>query len=567
MSEIKKLRCAVYTRKSSEEGLDQAFNSLDAQREACVAYIASQASLGWRLVPEHYDDGGISGGTLERPGIQRLLLHIGEGRIDVVVVYKIDRLTRSLMDFAKLVEVFDKHSVSFVSVTQQFNTTTSMGRLTLNVLLSFAQFEREVTAERIRDKVAASKKKGMWMGGVVPFGYRAQDRRLVIDEAAAVTVRHIFDRYLQLRSVQALVRELNAADNRNDTNTAPLPSSPARQPHSRGKIYHLLSNPVYIGKIRHKGERHEGEHQPIIAPETFEAVQHLLAAQAASPRGAAIHTDTHLLTGRLFDAQGNRLTPVHAQNHGKHYRYYVTDIRQAAARDADTWRIPATTLEPIVEAQLNQLLRNGAQLSKWIQEYGPTLDLPRMLAKAAALEERIAADQTGSLQTPLVKAVLVRVTLASDCIRYDVDVHKLLGFISHPAQQLDAAATPDPAGVARITQAIILKRRGAGMRIVVDDGITPKQAIDRALIDMIAKAHLALTLLTDGSKRSIADIARSLDMDASDLSRILPLAFLSPKLTEAILNGRQPPDLTLRKLTRGIELPIEWARQDQLLAN
>jgi DNA invertase Pin-like site-specific DNA recombinase len=209
MSDNRKLRCAVSTRKSSEEGLDQAFNSLDAQREACVAYISSQASLGWRLVPDAYDDGGISGGTLERPAIQRLLQHIKGGRIDVVVVYKIDRLTRSLMDFAKLVEVFDGHSVSFVSVTQQFNTTTSMGRLTLNVLLSFAQFEREVTAERIRDRVAASKKKGMWMGGIVPFGYRAHDRKLLIDEANAAQVLRIFNRYLELRSVQVL--ELNAA--------------------------------------------------------------------------------------------------------------------------------------------------------------------------------------------------------------------------------------------------------------------------------------------------------------------------------------------------------------------
>ncbi len=201
MTEHRKLRCAVYTRKSSEEGLDQAFNSLDAQREACVAYITSQAGLGWKLVPDLYDDGGISGGTLERPSVQRLLQHIKEGRIDVVVVYKIDRLTRSLMDFAKLVEIFDQHSVSFVSITQQFNTTTSMGRLTLNVLLSFAQFEREVTAERIRDKIAASKKKGMWMGGKVPLGYRAVDRKLVIDEVGAKQVRYIFKRYLELGPV------------------------------------------------------------------------------------------------------------------------------------------------------------------------------------------------------------------------------------------------------------------------------------------------------------------------------------------------------------------------------
>ena len=273
------LRCAVYTRKSTEEGLDQEFNSLDAQREACVAYIASQIGLGWKLVPDHYDDGGISGGTMERPALQRLLQDIRDRRVDVVVVYKIDRLTRSLTDFSKIVEVFDASGVSFVSVTQQFNTTTSMGRLTLNVLLSFAQFEREVTAERIRDKIAASKKKGMWMGGVVPLGYRVENRKLIIEEAEAKTVRHLFDRYLKLKSVRALADEAEATGLRGRIAKGSTPTATGK-PFGRGNLYHLLSNPMYIGKIRHRDLIHDGEHLPIIDAALFAKAQALLAAQA-----------------------------------------------------------------------------------------------------------------------------------------------------------------------------------------------------------------------------------------------------------------------------------------------
>jgi site-specific DNA recombinase len=583
MSEIKKLRCAVYTRKSSEEGLDQTFNSLDAQREACEAYIASQASLGWRLVPDHYDDGGISGGTLERPGIQRLLRHIRESRIDVVVVYKIDRLTRSLMDFAKLVEIFDGHAVSFVSVTQQFNATTSTGRLTLNVRLSFAQFEREVTAERIRDKVAASKKKGMWMGGVVPYGYRAQDRKLLIDDKNAVAVQGIFNRYLALRSVPALALELNEELVReNVVLDASDTLTVSRHPHSRGKIYHVLSNPVYIGKIRHKGKLHDGEHAPIIEPDLFEAVQQLLAAQAASRRGATLHESSHLLTGRIFDEHGNRLTPVHAQNHGKRYRYYVTDTRLAAAKGADVWRVAASTIEAAVEAQLLQLLNNHAQLATWTQEYSVEVNLPHLLENAAILRQRVIASDAGNFASSIIKAVVKRVTLASDRIRYDVAARQLLSIILNDTQRkrrgggglskimdqevLAEARLDEPTSIVTLEQPIAIKRRGVEMKIVLDDPATANQAPDQTLVEGIAKAHYALRMLTDGSAQSIASVAEAMKMDASDISRILPLAFLSPKLTEAILTGRHSPDLTLRALIRSTDLPILWSDQDDLLS-
>jgi DNA invertase Pin-like site-specific DNA recombinase len=294
MSGKARLRCAIYTRKSSEEGLDQEFNSLDAQHEACAAFIFSQTGLGWKLVSDRYDDGGISGGTMERPALQRLLQHIRDRKIDVVVVYKIDRLTRSLADFARIVEVFDGHGVSFVSVTQQFNTTISMGRLTLNVLLSFAQFEREVTAERIRDKIAASRKKGMWMGGRVPLGYRVQDRNLLVSEPEATFVRELFRRYLEIRSVPRLAaqssREASAAMSDAGKNTEGEADRPSgNRPISRGMLYSLLANPVYIGKVSHKGDIHEGEHEAIVDPDLFNAVQKQLETGAPVARGSSCH--------------------------------------------------------------------------------------------------------------------------------------------------------------------------------------------------------------------------------------------------------------------------------------
>ncbi len=351
MSGKARLRCAIYTRKSSEEGLDQEFNSLDAQHEACAAFIVSQTGLGWKLVSDRYDDGGILGGTMERPALQRLLQHIRDRKIDVVVVYKIDRLTRSLADFARIVEVFDGHGVSFVSVTQQFNTTISMGRLTLDVLLSFAQFEREVTAERIRDKIAASRKKGMWMGGRVPLGYRVQDRKLLVSEPEATFVRELFRRYLEIRSVPRLAaqisREASAAMSeagKNAEGEADRPSG--NRPISRGMLYSLLANPVYIGKVSHKGDIHEGEHEAIVDPDLFNAVQKQLETGAPVARGSSCHRDIHLLTGFLFDDSGDRLAPSHARNHGRRYRYYISNrLKEGGSTHTDGWRIPATEIE------------------------------------------------------------------------------------------------------------------------------------------------------------------------------------------------------------------------------
>ncbi len=305
-------RCAIYTRKSSEEGLEQDFNSLDAQREACEAFIASQKREGWSPVGEMYDDGGFSGATIERPAFQRLLKDVGAGRIDVVVVYKVDRLTRSLSDFAKIVDIFDQHAVSFVSVTQQFNTTSSMGRLTLNILLSFAQFEREVTGERIRDKIAASKKKGMWMGGLPSLGYDVKDRKLIVNETEAETVRHIFRRYVELKSVRELKQDLDSAGVVSKVRTASDGSPYGGQPLARGALYLMLQNRIYCGEVVHKGKSYPGEHEPIINEAHWNDVQAILSKNRVDRANGKSGNGPSLLTGILFDAQGGRMSPTHA---------------------------------------------------------------------------------------------------------------------------------------------------------------------------------------------------------------------------------------------------------------
>lgn len=348
--------CAVYTRKSTEEGLDQNFNSLDAQREACLAYITSQKAEGWVPVKTAYDDGGYSGGNIERPGIQKLLEDIRAGKVNIIVVYKIDRLTRSLMDFAKLVELFDQHQVTFVSVTQSFNTTTSMGRLTLNVLLSFAQFEREVTGERIRDKIAASKKKGIWMGGPVPLGYDLKDRNLLVNEREAGLVRKIFNLYLKIRSVVKVIEVLNHDGDR----------TKAGNEFRRGMLYTLLANPIYIGKLQHKGKVYDGNHKGIIDRAVWSKAQDVLAGNAIEPRGTTKPHQPHLLRGKLFDEQGTVYSPSFTKKNGQRYRYYVSrdKIQNRAHLESIPLRIPAQEIEVLVENGLRGWFADHCNLAK-----------------------------------------------------------------------------------------------------------------------------------------------------------------------------------------------------------
>src|SRR5215472_12231885 len=378
-----RVRCAIYTRKSSEEGLEQEFNSLQAQREACEAFINSQRHEGWVCLPAHYDDGGFSGATMDRPALQRLLAEITAGRVDTVVVYKIDRLTRSLTDFAQIVEILDARGASFVSVTQQFNTTTSMGRLTLNILLSFAQFEREVIGERIRDKIAASKQRGMWMGGVPPLGYRTQDRKLVVIEREAEIVRDIFRRYAALGSVRLLKDELEARGIRSKSWTTASGRCVGGKPFSRGALYHVLQNHLYRGEIVHKGQSHPGEHTPIVDQPLWDAVQGQLTANTAERNSGTRTRQPSLLADMLFDGDGNRMTPTHATKKGTRYRYYVS--RPLIANDqtdrSARLRIPAGEIEQTVTSLLRQWLADPGSVYQATRLADPSTQR-RLIARA-----------------------------------------------------------------------------------------------------------------------------------------------------------------------------------------
>ncbi|KQZ94326.1 site-specific recombinase [Mesorhizobium sp. Root157] len=546
-----KLRCAVYTRKSTEEGLDQEFNSLDAQREACVAYIASQVGLGWKLVNDHYDDGGISGGTMERPALQRLLADIRQKKIDVVVVYKIDRLTRSLADFSKMVEVFEAAAVSFVSITQQFNTTTSMGRLTLNILLSFAQFEREVTAERIRDKISASKMKGMWMGGVVPLGYRVQDRKLVIDDSEAATVRYLFHTYIELRSVRDLVEEANRSG---------VLGKSGQTSFTRGALYHLLSNPIYIGKIRHGGQLYDGEHFGIIDAPLFAGVQQLLKAQAANRSSAQNRQDVHLLTSILFDETGDRLSPTHARKLGKRYRYYISHrLMQAKRRSGDGWRLPATELESLIEAELMRLLSDHATLASWMKDHG----LGELIASGVRNVEQLVEGYQGltaAHRREILQDIVERIDLAPDTITIRFNIGAIIQHLTQAEHQTESI---EAYGSHVVTIPLAIARRGIETKLVLSDGTSPNQTIDEALVRLIAKSHCYLTAMTAGKSRS--DVAALYGVHPSEVSQALPLAFLDPKTTEAILTGRNPASLNAHGLLRTVELPLSWSAQRQVL--
>ncbi len=353
-----KRRCAVYTRKSSEEGLDMAFNSLDAQREACQAYVYSQKAEGWLLLSDHYDDGGYSGGTIERPGLKRLLADIEAGAVDVVVVYKIDRLSRSLLDFTKLVEVFERHNVTFVSVTQHFSTSTSMGRLTLNMLLSFAQFEREIAGERIRDKIAASRRKGIYMGGNPPLGYDVKERRLEVNPVEAKLVRRIFERFVTLGSATLLCRELNAEGYTGKAWTARTGRVYRGQPFCKTSIYKILHNRTYLGEAVHKGNSYPGQHKAILDIEAWDAVHALLKTNGRVRANCTRAQTPALLRGLIFSPTGKAMTPSHTRKKGRLYRYYVTtDVIKHGPDACPVKRIPATEAEAAIIDQVRALLR------------------------------------------------------------------------------------------------------------------------------------------------------------------------------------------------------------------
>jgi site-specific DNA recombinase len=554
-------RCAIYTRKSSEEGLEQDFNSLHAQREACEAFVRSQHHEGWRVVKEAFDDGGYSGGTMERPALARLLEEAESGKIDVVVVYKVDRLTRSLADFARIVELFDARGVSFVSVTQQFNTTSSMGRLTLNVLLSFGQFEREVTGERIRDKIAASKKKGLWMGGFVPLGYETKDRELVINPAEADTVRTLFHLYHELGTVQRLK---DAAD-RLGLITKRRPSFSGRMtgggPFTRGHLYKILSNRLYVGEVTHKGASYPGRHVAVIEGEMFEAVQRQLAGNAISRRCATNVKAPSLLTGLIHDETGDRLCPTHANKKGRRYRYYISKrLMHRTGTTTGGWRLPAKELENSVVRIARDFLRDKLRIVDALKlESASPSHMHEVIAYAKLIADEF---KNGSFerQRELLSTLIHRMTIQLDSIRVSIKRSGLAGMTSQP-DTASADASEEPFS---FTVPVQLKRRGVEAKLVIqttDDRPSPP---DMKLIALLADAHRWVNDLARGRASSVRDLARESNRDPSEVSRVLPLAFLAPAIVKAILDGRQPLEITPHQLKR-LVLPLEWSDQRRRL--
>jgi len=551
----RQVRCAIYTRKSTEEGLDQEFNTLDAQREACAAYIKSQAHEGWKPLSERYDDGGYSGGTMERPALQQLMDDIRNHRVDVIVAYKIDRLTRSLSDFARLAETFDEHGVSFVSVTQQFNTTTSMGRLTLNMLLSFAQFEREVTGERIRDKIAASKKKGMWMGGTTPLGYKVEDRKLVIVPDDAETVRTIYRLYLECGDVPALMQELDERGIRTKVRTDSTGRTYGGRRFQRGHLYRLLSNPVYIGRIPHRDQSYPGPHEAIIDMETWEAVQKQLGDNTQGPRKRRRTTSPSLLVGILEDNNGNRFTPAHASKKGRRYRYYVEQAPNAGKGPAKSQlrRIPAREVESAVRKGIHDFLGSPQRLLDTFGDGVTAQETDHVLKAAESLRHDL-ADDHADLWIAEIQPLLKTVTLGRDGIRLAIDRIRLRALLGLPSD--DIGDTEDPITIdipARI------RSRGHQMKIVIEGDHTQEQPEpDMALIKAVARAHDWFEQLKTGEAQSVGDIARAEGITHPYVSRILKLAFLAPDVVEAILEGRQPIEMTADRLTLEDNVPVRW---------
>jgi site-specific DNA recombinase len=401
---VLKRRCAVYTRKSTDEGLDMAFNSLDAQRDACEAYVASQRGEGWILVADHYDDGGFSGGTLERPALQRLLVDIRAGKVDCVVVYKIDRLTRALMDFSKLVEVFEKHGVTFVSVTQSFNTTTSMGRLTLNMMLSFAQFERELGSERVRDKIAASKRRGLWTGGVVALGYKVENKQLIIEPAEAAIVQRIFRRFVTLRSITKVLRELDADGARQRSG----------RPFDKIVLHKILRNRTYRGLTVHKTEAYPGKHKPIIEEPLWNDAQSINQEPPRTRARAAVAREVALLRGLIFGPDGRAMTPQHARKAGRCYRYYVSMATIKRGENDGLRRVPAGLVDQAVIEQVRRLVRAPEIVARTMRSAG----LPAATVREALADfDRIWDELFPGEQARLVRLLVERVDVHEDGIR------------------------------------------------------------------------------------------------------------------------------------------------------
>ncbi len=535
----KKIRCAIYTRKSTEEGLEQEFNSLQAQREACEAYIKSQKHENWQLLLTEYDDGGYSGGNMERPALKRLLQDVQNGLIDIIVVYKIDRLTRSLMDFSKIVEVLDKHNASFVSITQHFNTTTSMGRLTLNMLLSFAQFEREVTGERIRDKISASKKKGMWMGGKPPLGYYRKDKKIYPDEEKSVLINNIFKKYIELKST-TLLKDWLAEQGRNI---------------SVGNLNCILRNKAYIGLVGHKGTWYQGEHQGIIPIELFEQVQTVMADNRINRQ----HYDPKksLLSGKLYDDKDNTMSPSWSTGcSGKIYRYYVSQaiIRKEPAKLGKIGKVSLPQLEQFIDNWFSEFLKDKTKIYPYIQQFG--------VSKQQGIIKKLPSYPiTRNIEKELIKRVKLNPNRIEITL-YQEQVTELLNAIYEhreiillkPEKLKNENTYTEPYHIGTIAN---------GEKIIVGRFVEPRKRPNTELIKILNQAYTWHQEILDG--KTTQEIANREKVCVQYVRRILNLSFLSPKIVRSILNGTQPADCTLKKLL-SIKTS-DWQEQTKLLLN
>ncbi len=546
MVERKITRCAIYTRKSTEEGLEQEFNSLDAQREACAAYILSQRHEGWIENPEQYDDGGYSGGNMERPGLKRLMADIAAGKVDVIVVYKVDRLTRALTDFARIVEVLDAKGASFVSVTQALNSTTSMGRLTLNVLLSFAQFEREVTGERIRDKITASKRKGIFMGGPVPVGYDVRDRKLVVNDTEAATVRHIFERYASLGSGRPLIEELRA-----DGYRTKLRQQAGRTvggiPFERGMLFQLLANPTYIGKVAHQGVEYDGEHAAIIGPDLWQRVQQRMEVNRVS-RGRMRNSDTtSLLAGIIVDEHGRRMTPSHAVKAGKRYRYYVTHAAGLRTGGTKAWRMPARDLELAVIERIVEYFRDFREVALLAGTGASAATIGALVEEAVRIAERL-AEPYG--QRAVLGRLLHRVSVGAHQLAIQIDRAAL-------ARMLDMPPPIDEAPIELSTAATKI-RDGKATRLVL--GAPTQLKRDPRLLALLGEAQSTRDLMLANPHRSIRELAAEQQRCRHRMAKLIRLSWLPPEVAAAVVEGKQSSKITSRSLLDG-EWPIVWDDQ------
>jgi site-specific DNA recombinase len=542
-----KTRCAIYTRKSTEEGLEQEFNSLDAQREACAAYILSQRHEGWSELPDIYDDGGYSGGNMDRPALKALLAKVAAGKVDVIVVYKVDRLTRALSDFAKIVDVLDAANSSFVSVTQSFNTTTSMGRLTLNVLLSFAQFEREVTGERIRDKIAASKAKGMFMGGPVPLGYNVVDRKLIVDDDEAATIRMIFTRYLELGSGRALQVELDQRGVRSKRRTYRGGRPYGEQPISRGPLYVILQNRIYVGDMVHKGKAYPGLQDAIIEPELFDRVQAKLASARVERRHGVNAREPSLLAGLMRDEHGRMMSPSHAVKQQRRYRYYVSQVDDARGdlTTAPAWRVGAVEIERIICCALTAEIRGRVdqRIRKGDLDSAVIIRIQDAGKNATAVLDHAPSSEQRALLLTLIR--LIDVSTAHLTMKFKLDaIDALLG--EHDALKVRVALPP----------ALIRVGKQIRMLLGAEGNSTPA---DANLVKLLARAFaMRRAILESGSlDRAAAELGYGRDY-AIALARI---SYLAPDIVNAILSGVQPRMMSATPLVKTPRLPFRWEQQ------